>query len=874
MARIPIYTQQTRTPGPAALPTAGGVRVDDSIGVALQRAGAAIGAGGRALTEGLMRHQEAAENSWISDASAQLDLEWTRKEIELRQGAGPGAPDYAATAEREFDALMSNTLKQAPSDRARAILGERLAQMRANALSKALSFEATERNRLMVNEYQSSVETNAAIVAQNPAKLDEVLSRANGDYVAAAETWMTPEQAVAARDEARDKIVTAAVGAYRDMAQRASLAGDASAARDYLSRAEAIVSRFYGARPELPAPGGEGQRQLEGHAVSRLTAGLGISPQAAAAIVGHLIQESGLDTKAVGDGGAAEGLAQWRDARLDELKRFAEGRGKDYQDFDTQIDFLIHEMRGGDAGARRALEELRSARTLEDAVAAFMHFERPSGYTPDNPRAGHGWENRLANARRIAGVSGPDAVAPSQTAASRLYAALDAASLDIDRNVKAFEKEVEARTEAEHDAWFNDFRIQLARGEKGLSDIIAAQESGRLSDFEDIKAAYKALDGFDTEITRQMMALEAYRSGQPFNSADPDSVKMANAAYEAMGGGAALADGDEATILRTQEFIARSGIVPESAVQTVIGMTRAPSPDTMMQGFQLLDSFYRQNPDATARALSSSELDRLQDWQALQQFYTTQELHERFRKQADPAAAAARAKLRDQGEKLAADVSDDTLVDLFDPGLFSWGPDAPVYPETMARLRADFDRLFADRYAATGNADIAKQQAAERLRTVWGGSDANRGRIMRYPPEKYLPPIDGSHEWIRDQLRADLATLVPEFGDYALIATPATQARPGTGYLVAVDRGDGVLDLVRDEDGAPLSWSPDFNAAREERRRRFEQDRGERLPDDPEQRTIALERRAAAARARGDMAEYRRLADEIIETRRRAAGGN
>lgn len=130
----------------------------------------------------------------------------------------------------------------------------------------------------------------------------------------------------------------------------------------------------------------------------------GLSPIAAAAVAGHGIQESGLRASgAVGDKGTAFGIFQWRGDRLDNLKRFAAENGSDWKDFNTQLDFAAWEGEHGDAGARRAWKELQSAATLDEAVAAWMHFERPAGYTSDNPRGGHGYENRLAAARRIAG---------------------------------------------------------------------------------------------------------------------------------------------------------------------------------------------------------------------------------------------------------------------------------------------------------------------------------------------------------------------------------------------------------------------------------------------------------------------------------------
>lgn len=128
----------------------------------------------------------------------------------------------------------------------------------------------------------------------------------------------------------------------------------------------------------------------------------GYSPVHAAALVGRLQQESGpgLDVNASGDHGTAYGIAQWREARQDGLRRFAAANGADPADFQTQLAYVHHELQGPES---RAGQMLRSATTLEDAAAAAMAYERPQGFTWENPRAGHGWDNTLSYARALSG---------------------------------------------------------------------------------------------------------------------------------------------------------------------------------------------------------------------------------------------------------------------------------------------------------------------------------------------------------------------------------------------------------------------------------------------------------------------------------------
>ena len=148
--------------------------------------------------------------------------------------------------------------------------------------------------------------------------------------------------------------------------------------------------------------------------------GQGIHPTYAAAAVGHLVEESGwfspdvIAGKRRGDSGTAAYVAQWRAERLRNLENFAAAQGRPL-DFDTQLDFIVHEGRAGlDPGAARWYREATSgAGNLNDAVAAFAHYERPAGYSSKNPYGIKTFNTRLSHASKVAGLAGGEAVMPA-----------------------------------------------------------------------------------------------------------------------------------------------------------------------------------------------------------------------------------------------------------------------------------------------------------------------------------------------------------------------------------------------------------------------------------------------------------------------------
>lgn len=137
----------------------------------------------------------------------------------------------------------------------------------------------------------------------------------------------------------------------------------------------------------------------------------GLDPIRSAAIIGQLVQESGINPNAINkgdgtDGSDSIGIAQWNGDRARALKSFAAARGASPNDLGTQLDFVLEELKTSENGT---YQRLMAATTVEEATAAMMGYERPQGWSPDNPRGGSGWSNRLAAASKAAQLAGVDA---------------------------------------------------------------------------------------------------------------------------------------------------------------------------------------------------------------------------------------------------------------------------------------------------------------------------------------------------------------------------------------------------------------------------------------------------------------------------------
>jgi len=124
------------------------------------------------------------------------------------------------------------------------------------------------------------------------------------------------------------------------------------------------------ANVDLPKGGSISSSEAIDHLVKQ-----GLTPAQAAGVVGNLVQESSLNSGAYNKSEGSYGLAQWRKERLADLTSFAASKGKDIGDPKTQLDFIMHELKGKE---KKAGQMLFASKTAEEAANNFgTYYERP-----------------------------------------------------------------------------------------------------------------------------------------------------------------------------------------------------------------------------------------------------------------------------------------------------------------------------------------------------------------------------------------------------------------------------------------------------------------------------------------------------------------
>lgn len=181
-----------------------------------------------------------------------------------------------------------------------------------------------------------------------------------------------------------------------------SIAAEETAARDAAAAGDPSAPN-----PANTPPGSqsEAERRAFDYFVSE-----GYTPAQAAGIVGNLVRESNLNPNAInpndaGYGRDSIGLAQWNRERLTNLQGFAATQGTNYRDFDTQLKFINHELRGsganGGGSERSAYNRLVQTNTPGASAVAFTSYERFRGWELGSQS--RETQNRAAEATRILG---------------------------------------------------------------------------------------------------------------------------------------------------------------------------------------------------------------------------------------------------------------------------------------------------------------------------------------------------------------------------------------------------------------------------------------------------------------------------------------
>jgi len=587
-----------------------------------------------------------------------------------------------------------------------------------------------------------------------------------------------------------------------------------------------------------------------GRAYQRLIA-KGWAPHQAAGIVGNLQAESGssLNTQArnAGDGSDGSdsiGLAQWNGKRARALKDFAAAQGKDWHDFDVQVDFIDHELRTDE---RAAGENLARSTNAEEAAAAFAGYERPRGWSAGNARGAHNWAGRRDNALRIAGEN-PQAE----------DADFDAIPYDRREQLAAWgETKYNQQRTQERAAARDTYSLLIATQPDQVSESTILQDStidngDKAQLITSLRSARKESAGVD-----QLIA--AMSGGDvSVNPFDADQRKVADKAYEKLLSGA---QPDQQNVV-TSGFVASTGYIPQKVQAELRRGSASTDPSQMAQAMEAASILQKNAPISFGAFDGSAAVSKNLDlYKAYTQNmgYTPDEAARKVIAANDPEKIRQRdAILKSEPvKKLLKDLNANTVAAIFDKGVFHAAPKVGagasgdqikvgVSPEAEAAIVADYRSTFEEALVdANGDQAAAEEIAKRRFQTVYGTTEFSplaSNIVVRYPPEKAYPALEDGHQYIRDQLVEALKEEGIEGSAYYLQGDGQTEADIKAGkparYQVFYEKDGKIerfnLPFYADIDVAKATAKEKQDAAVREAEKRMLENRaveGRRFPE-------------------------------------------
>ena len=360
-------------------------------------------------------------------------------------------------------------------------------------------------------------------------------------------------------------------------------------------------------------------------------------------------------------------------------------------------------------------------------------------------------------------------------------------------------------------AFNNQLFIGLYEGTKGKADIDEAVSLGFLSNFEDLK---KANDVYEKKNAEAILARDfsAKLSGQMFF--DPSSADDKKAFNSWVGD-----EGLKRLNAMDQEYvnnvlgptIRQVHSIPTSVVGGLEGMAR--SRDPKRQGFALntLAQFEDWEP-AAFKALDQQTQSDVNLWRRWKDVLPQDELFREINGGLDAAQRQAKARFREEAEKVLTDtkhpeyLSRDDLLENFD-GWFTSAPQMPNIFWARDGMLNDYQSIFLNEYARNnGDVAAAKESALKQIGSMWSVTNVGGvSTLMRNAPTQphLYPTYLGTYDYMDAQTRADNGLRPDE--QFQLIADEQTQREVDQkippSYLVVKKDATGVWREVARPDG-------------------------------------------------------------------------
>lgn len=198
---------------------AGRIRPDSLSVRRLQQAGREFGEAAGGLVSSLTADQmaqevaqtEKEENEWITSTTSAAVNRWSLQIEDAKAAAPEGAPKFTPTFMDTFDEWRTGVLEGAPTKRASEDADTRLSVLRSKLFEKSMAFEAGAGRAQRLSSFSTAMDNYASSAAIDSSQTPGLIAAAEGDLIAAENTWMLPEQVTKFRAAIKPNLAASAL---------------------------------------------------------------------------------------------------------------------------------------------------------------------------------------------------------------------------------------------------------------------------------------------------------------------------------------------------------------------------------------------------------------------------------------------------------------------------------------------------------------------------------------------------------------------------------------------------------------------------------------------------------------------------------------
>lgn len=692
MPRFPTYSREVGLQGGSTASYA-----SDGAFTAPARALAAGGADiadlGKSITAIGDKIRQSQDDTWFSKARAETALDMQSAEMESQKAATDGAPNFAGAMSQRFAEYRKAKVAGAPSPRAADMYSQWADTFGVDVTGRAAKFQAESELAKRTTDFTDAMNAHAQAIYADPTQFDAVYKRAMDDFEGAKQ-WMTPEQEQVAREKVEHDLK--------------------------LSRAKSLVDFS-------PA---DFQREV-----------VGSDPASYREAISSI--ESGGRYDAVGPThptmGRALGKYQVMEANITQWSQQAIGRAVTSEEFlaSPQIqDAIFDHVFGG------------YVKRFGPEGAAQAWFAGPGGVGKT------GRKDSLGTDVGTYGKKFMKALGAKGVPSDPRFAGL---SVD---EIRSLSTQADQAVNAERTAYYNQMKdsmeLGIATGQVISEDQILGSDLGD-GDKATLLGKFRARNEDEALISSTLQGLaDRSLNVSPYDSKATKAIDTISERTEKNGTA-------EQFVQSSEEIVRQTGIVPKPYMNRLRQGLESTKVEEVGTAAELARRLYQTDPAALGRREGGAGVEK--DAIAYSHFVNNvglspEQAAQRLMDMKDPEKVKARASLMESKpvkDFVVKQATENKVRDIFDPGMFGFDPQLGSNPAQSAAMVGEYKSILEESlWDAAGDQELAKTYAKDRFSKRYGTSAftlSGENIVERLPPEKTYPVgVDGTHEYIRDQV--------------------------------------------------------------------------------------------------------------------------